>query len=93
MHKLALSAAIATAVIATASGANAFPASSNLQTVDGNVIAVRNGCGLGWHRGPWGACRLNGAPYAYGPYAYAPHPYPTRCRWVDTAWGPRRVCS
>jgi hypothetical protein len=93
MQKFFLSAALAAGVMATASGAQAFPASSTLQRPDGEVIQVRNLCGLGWHRGPYGVCRRNGVPY-YGPYAYAPPPpYPGRCWWIETAYGPRRMCS
>jgi hypothetical protein len=59
-----------------------------------DVIAVRNGCGLGWHRGPYGFCRPNAAPYRYYPYAYygPPRP-PARCWWVDRGHGPREVCA
>lgn len=94
MHKLALAAALAVVSVAGASAAQAFPASSSLAASQGEVIQVRNGCGAGWHRGPWGVCHPNGAPYVYRPYAaYAPPPYPGRCWWVETAWGPRRVCA
>jgi hypothetical protein len=63
-----------------------------------DIVAVRNACGLGWHRGPYGVCRPNGAPYVYGPYAYygplppAPRP-PRRCWWVDRGYATERVCS
>lgn len=35
-----------------------------------------------------------GRPYVYGYYAaYVPPPYPGGCWWVETSWGPRRVCA
>lgn len=85
-----------TAVVAGAlvavSTAQAFPAAPQPQASAANVIKVANGCGVGWHRDPWGVCRPNG--YVYRPYvAYAPPPYPGRCWWVETAYGPRRVCA
>jgi hypothetical protein len=43
------------------------------------LILVAGGCGIGFHRGPWGGCRPNVSPY-----------WP--CYWVQTPWGPRRVC-
>ena len=43
-----------------------------------DVIQVAGGCGLGWHRGPYGGCRRNGV--------YA-------CRRVWTRYGWRRVCG
>jgi hypothetical protein len=29
------------------------------------VLQVRDFCGLGFHRGPYGQCRPNGVPYGY----------------------------
>jgi hypothetical protein len=39
--------------------AQAMPFGSN-QTQDSLVIQVAGGCGLGFHRGPYGGCRRNG---------------------------------
>jgi hypothetical protein len=39
-----------------------------------NVMTVAGGCGLGWHRGPYGGCRRNGY-YAPGPAVVVVHPY------------------
>jgi hypothetical protein len=50
------------------------------QTSNPDVILVAGGCGIGFHRGPWGGCRPNLSPY-----------WP--CHWVRTPWGPRRVCN
>jgi len=81
------------AIAASASAAQAVPRAP-LAAPASDVIAVRNGCGLGWHRGPYGHCRPNGAPYRYAPYAYyGPPPPPVRCWWVDRGHGPRRVCA
>jgi hypothetical protein len=49
------------------------------QATNPDLILVADGCGLGFHRGPWGGCRPNLSPY-----------WP--CHWVQTPWGPRRVC-
>ncbi|WP_374991507.1 GCG_CRPN prefix-to-repeats domain-containing protein [Bradyrhizobium sp. LHD-71] len=47
-------------------------------------IQVRQGCGVGWHRGPYGGCRRNTA--AYGPRGA------NACWFVRTPGGPRKVC-
>ncbi len=60
------------------------------------VITVAGGCGVGWHRGPYGVCVRNYAPYAYGPHVYyapPPPPPPRRCWWVDRPYGKERVCT
>lgn len=93
MRKFLLSTAFAVAATMIASTADAFPVPPLSESPTGFVVKVRNGCGPGWHRGPYGACRRNGVPYFYGPYAvYAP-PLPVRCWWVGTAYGARRVCA
>jgi hypothetical protein len=56
--------------------AEAFPI-SNLANQTSEVIQVRQGCGLGRHRGPWGGCRWNRGG---------------GCWWRETPWGPRRFC-
>jgi hypothetical protein len=88
MRKLVLSAATAAAL--AASSAPAAPISPNIARPAGELVPVRGFCGLGWHRGYYGVCVPNGAPF-YGPYGYAPPPM--RCWWIATAYGPRRVCS
>ena len=38
-----------------------------------DIVEVRDFCGLGFHRNPWGACVPNGAPYGYvAPVVVAP---------------------
>jgi len=92
MQKFFRSAALATALLATASAAQAFPASPQLASPAGDIVQVRGLCGLGWHRGFYGECLPNGAGYFYGPYAaYAPPA--GRCWWVGSVYGPRRVCG
>lgn len=91
MKTIMLSVALAAGVSALASSAQAIPLAMASPAVPSSLIDVRNGCGAGWHRGPYGYCRPNGAPYAYRPYAYYAPP-PVRCWWVATPYGSRRVC-
>jgi hypothetical protein len=70
----ALLGAVATSIVAFE--AQSFPV-SNLASQTSEVIQVRQGCGLGRHRGPWGGCRWNRGG---------------GCWWRETPWGPRRVC-
>lgn len=64
--------------------AAAFPAAPQPQVP--TVEKVAQGCGWGFHRGPWGGCRPNG-PYWGGPYWG-----PRYCWWRAGPWGPVRVC-
>jgi hypothetical protein len=89
MQKLVLAAALAAGLVTAASAAQADPLTSVPQDPEGRVIEVRNLCGIGWHRGPYGYCRPN---YVHGPY-YAPRPYPARCWWVAGPYGARRICA
>jgi hypothetical protein len=53
--------------------AHAFPGSPASQVSAPDVIQVRDFCGLGFHRNPWGACVPNGAPLGYvAPVVVAP---------------------
>lgn len=62
---LSLSAA-AGLVFAAASAAQAMPLSGDVGGVSSpHVILVAGGCGPGFHRGPYGGCRPNGAPVPY----------------------------
>ena len=45
--------------------AQAFPRSSAPQLATSDIIEVRGFCGLGFHRGLYGACVPNGVPYGY----------------------------
>jgi hypothetical protein len=62
------------------------------------ITLTAGGCGIGFHRGPYGGCRPNGGAYygyGYHPYAYGYHPYAhpywygRRCWWR----GGVRVCA
>ena len=55
--------------------AHAFPLAPAQAQVS-EVLQVRDFCGLGFHRGPYGYCVRNGVPYGYvvapGPIVVAP---------------------
>jgi hypothetical protein len=55
-------------------GAQAFPGSSTPAQVSASeVMPVRDFCGLGFHRDPYGVCVPNGVPYGYAaPVVVAP---------------------
>jgi hypothetical protein len=78
---LIFAAAASAAVALTGLEARAVPVPpTNVFEQGGPLIQVRQGCGLGRHRGYWGGCRWNGTPGW------------TACWWRPTPWGPRRVC-
>ena len=54
--------------------AQALPVPAASPVVAGSdVIQVRDFCGLGFHRNPWGACVPNGVPFDYvAPIVMAP---------------------
>jgi hypothetical protein len=56
--------------------ANAMPL-ARIANGNSDVIAVAGGCGMGWHRGPYGGCRRNYAnPAAHAcPRGYHVGPY------------------
>jgi hypothetical protein len=57
--------------------AQAFPGTPAPQVVASDLVQVRDFCGLGFHRGPYGACVPNGAPYGYvAPVVVAPYAAP-----------------
>jgi hypothetical protein len=93
MRKFLLSVVLAATVKATVSPAQAFPMSARVDRPAGEVVQVRGFCGLGWHRGYYGECRPNGAPYLYAPYAVYGAPPPARCWWTATVYGQRMVCA
>jgi hypothetical protein len=51
-------------------GAQAFPVSSLDSQIGSDVTLVEGGCGIGFHRGPYGGCRPNGVVVA--PLVVAP---------------------
>ncbi|WP_423136036.1 GCG_CRPN prefix-to-repeats domain-containing protein [Methylocella tundrae] len=76
-------AALGISLSLTSFEAQALPSAPSPLPPSSETILIRGGCGLGWHRGPWGGCRPNG-------YWRRPGP---RCWWRGTPWGPRRVCA
>jgi hypothetical protein len=73
LKRIALLLACGTLGSVLASNAQALRVSSGpaLLAVPG-VTPVRDFCGLGFHRGPYGYCVRNGVPY----YGYVPPPLP-----------------
>jgi len=59
MNRFFASLIIAAAVGSSAVATQAMPLASN-QTQDSLVVLVEGGCGVGFHRGPYGGCRANG---------------------------------
>jgi hypothetical protein len=54
------------------------------------ITLTAGGCGIGFHRGPYGGCRPNGGGYyGYHPYARPYGYYGRRCWWR----GGVRVCA
>ncbi|MFC4844957.1 GCG_CRPN prefix-to-repeats domain-containing protein [Bradyrhizobium sp. GCM10023182] len=51
--------AAAVALGATISSAQAMPLAPYVAQGSGDVITVAGGCGVGWHRGPYGGCLRN----------------------------------
>jgi hypothetical protein len=83
MNKLFASLLIAGAVALSAVAAQSMPLASDLSQ-DSLVVPVAGGCGVGWHRGPYGGCRRNyyggpavvvPGPVVPGPVVVAPAPY------------------
>ncbi len=65
---------VAGAVVALAgTSVNAAPIAPSGASAGSNVTLVAEGCGRGWHRGPYGGCRRNLSPrwpcwWVRGPY-------------------------
>jgi hypothetical protein len=96
MRTLLVAAALAVSAMLAGPAAQAFtlpaqPAAIQ-EAAQENVVRVAGGCGLGWHRGPWGGCRSNYYG-TYRPYAYAAPGYAGGCWWRATPYGTQRVCA
>ncbi|QRG08238.1 hypothetical protein EZH22_07985 [Xanthobacter dioxanivorans] len=85
---------------ALGSGANALPLPAQPDVA--TVQTVAQGCGWGYHRGPWGGCRPNGAvvvapgPVVVAPRVVVPGPVvvaPRHCWWRNGPYGAVRVCN
>jgi len=72
--KLALASALALG-LATLSAAQAMPVAPIDRQADREIIQVAQGCGPGFHRGPYGYCR----PLYSCPPGWRPGPYGRRC--------------
>jgi hypothetical protein len=92
MRNLLVAAALAVSAMVAGPAAQAFTVPAQPAPADENVVRVAGGCGLGWHRGPWGGCRPNYYGY-YRPYAYAAPGYAGGCWWRATPYGAQRVCA
>ena len=93
MRKTVFPSALALLGLATAVPAHAMPFPSLADQAPSAITLTAGGCGIGFHRGPYGGCRPNGGGgyYAYGYHPYA-HPYGfygRRCWWR----GGVRVCN
>jgi hypothetical protein len=73
MSKTASILACGLAVLMSPFSAQALPGSLVSQLLASDVFVVRDFCGLGFHRNPWGTCVPNGAPLGYvAPVVVAP---------------------
>lgn len=83
MRIIALSALAIGLGLAATSASQAMPVSplASPQAASEDVVRVAQGCGPGFHRGPYGACR----PLYNCPRGWHPGPYGRRCfpmrRW------------
>ena len=77
MKVLAASAVVLGLGLAAMTSAQAMPLAPLGQTTsdDGAIIRVADGCGPGWHRGPYGACR----PLYNCPPGWHTGPFGRRC--------------
>jgi hypothetical protein len=100
MQNIVFASAFALLGFAVAAPAEAMPFPLLSDEAPPAITLTAGGCGIGFHRGPYGGCRPNGGvyygyrPYAYGyhPYAYGYRPYAyygRRCWWR----GGVRVCA
>lgn len=59
------------------------------QAPGSNVILAAGGCGIGFHRGPYGGCLRNGV---YGPVVVAPYGAPVVAPYAPPVVVQRPVC-
>jgi hypothetical protein len=67
MNKLIVGAFVAGVGLAGVSVSQAMPLAPIDQGPAGIITQVAQGCGLGWHRGPYGRCRPNVGPFVVEP--------------------------
>jgi hypothetical protein len=75
MRKILFASAFALFGLAVAAPAEAMPFPPLGAEAPSAIVLTAGGCGIGFHRGPWGGCRPNGGYYGYRPYAYGYRPY------------------
>jgi len=101
MRKTAFASALALLGLSAAVPAQAMPFPLLGDQPSPGITLTAGGCGIGFHRGPYGGCRPNGGayygyhPYAYRPYAYGYHPYAHPYAYGRRCWwrGGVRVCG
>ena len=74
MRKILIASAFALVGLVAAAPSHAMPFAPADQAPS-VITLTAGGCGIGFHRGPWGGCRPNGGYYGYRPYAYGYRPY------------------
>lgn len=85
-------AALACGLAGAVASAEAMPAGAT-PGFGAEVTLVAGGCGIGFHRGPYGACRPNFRPRVYGPRVFAPRVFAPRCVLRRDRFGrPVRIC-
>jgi len=72
LNSTTIAALAAAGLLATVAGSQAMPI-ANPASPSSQIIQVRQGCGSGFHRGPYGGCLPNVAPR--GPWGR------NACRW------------
>ena len=77
MRNIVFASALALVGLAAAAPAHAMPFPPLADQAPSAITLTAGGCGIGFHRGPYGGCRPNGGGYAYGYHPYA-HPYALR---------------
>jgi hypothetical protein len=90
MRNIVFASALALVGFAAAAPVHSMPFPALADQVPSAITLTAGGCGIGFHRGPYGGCRPNGG-YAYGyhPYARPYGYYGRRCWWR----GGVRVCN
>ncbi len=67
--------------LAAVSASQAMPIAPVAPAASEDIVQVAHGCGRGWHRGPYGACRpLYSCPRGWHPGPFGKRCFPNR-RW------------
>jgi len=59
MIRLFAAASLFAALAFIPTGASALPLAPPAAAMPEMIVQIAGGCGLGWHRGPYGGCRRN----------------------------------